>query len=182
MCIAKCVTCARQRASLAYQQMGDLPSVRVKPARPFAHTGIDYAGPFSIGLLKAEVKRCIRRTIFLICLFTARRGFPSVVYSDNGNNFQGADRELTKRIREILRDTDLQNRFALEKINWHFIPPAAPQFGGLWEAGVKSVKHHLRRILEEFTPTFEEFSTLLCNIECALNSRPIAPLNDDPEF
>ncbi|KMQ87354.1 hypothetical protein RF55_13373 [Lasius niger] len=182
MCIAKCVTCARQRASLAYQQMGDLPAARVTSARPFARTGIDYAGPFSIRTSKEEADdystNCFLATFDR---FTARRGLPSAVYSDNGTNFQGADRELTRRIREILRDTDLQNRFASEEINWHFIPPATPQFGGLWEAGVKSVKHHLRRILGEFTPTFEEFSTLLCNIECALNSRPIAPLYDDPE-
>ncbi|XP_071581646.1 uncharacterized protein [Temnothorax nylanderi] len=113
--------------------------------------------------------------------FTARRGLPAIIYSDNGTNFQGADKELTRRIREILRDPDIQNHFASDEISWNFIPPAAPQFGGLWEAGVKSVKFHLKRILGDFTPTFAEFTTLLCNIECILNSRPIALLYDDPE-
>jgi len=113
--------------------------------------------------------------------FSARRGLPSTVYSDNGTNFKGAERELRDLHRRVLRDPDLQNRFASEEIAWQFIPPAAPQFGGLWEAGVKSVKFHLRRIMGKFTPSFEEFSTLLCKIECCLNSRPIAPLFEDSD-
>jgi len=64
-------------------------------------------------------------------------------------------------------------------IAWHFIPPSAPHFGGLWKAGVKSLKHHLRRVLGNFTPIIEEMLTILCNIEATLNSRPIAPLHDD---
>ncbi|XP_025987237.1 uncharacterized protein LOC105206966 [Solenopsis invicta] len=54
----------------------------------------------------------------------------------------------------------------------------APHFGGLWEAGVRSTKHHIRRVVGAHTLTFEEFSTLLCNIEACLNSRPLAPLSD----
>ncbi|XP_078051712.1 uncharacterized protein LOC144477849, partial [Augochlora pura] len=49
------------------------------------------------------------------------------------------------------------------------------------EAGVKSVKHHLKRIIGEFTPTGEELQTLLCKIEASLNSRPIAPLSENPD-
>ncbi|XP_029157646.1 uncharacterized protein LOC114930069 [Nylanderia fulva] len=59
-----------------------------------------------------------------------------------------------------------------------FFASSAPHFGGLWEAGVRSVKHHIRRVVGTHTLTFEEFSTLLCNVEACLNSRPIAPLSD----
>ena len=50
-------------------------------------------------------------------------------------------------------------------------------FGGLWEAAVKSVKLHLRRIIGQQILNFEEFSTLLCQIESCLNSRPLLPLS-----
>lgn len=49
------------------------------------------------------------------------------------------------------------------------------------EAGIKSVKNHLKRILHDYTPTFEEWTTLLAKIECNLNSRPLGLLHDDPE-
>lgn len=61
------------------------------------------------------------------------------------------------------------------------MPPAAPHFGGMWEAGVKSVKKYLFKILGNLTPTSEKMTTTLIQIEACLNSRPIAPLNDDPD-
>ncbi|XP_055837741.1 uncharacterized protein LOC129906121 [Episyrphus balteatus] len=62
--------------------------------------------------------------------------------------------------------------------NWHFIPPASPHFGGLWEAGVKSVKYHLKRVVGTERLTFEELTTLLAQIEAHLNSRLLCPLSD----
>jgi len=58
-----------------------------------------------------------------------------------------------------------------------FLHPASPHFGGLWEAGVKNVKHHLKWYIGLHTLTFEE--TLLCRIEACLNSRPIASVSDN---
>ena len=48
-----------------------------------------------------------------------------------------------------------------------------------WEAGVKSIKAHIRKIDGPFKYTFEEFSTLLARIEACLNSRPISTQSDD---
>ncbi|XP_071629486.1 uncharacterized protein [Temnothorax longispinosus] len=100
------------------------------------------------------------------------------MYSDNGTTFVGADAQLTKAYHDALNHPDFLNGTALDGISWHFIPPYAPHFGGLWEADVKSVKHHLRRVLGAHTLTFEEFTTLLYRIEACLNSRPIGPLKD----
>ena len=39
----------------------------------------------------------------------------------------------------------------------------------------------MRRILGNRAPTLEELNTLLCQIEMCLNSRPLSPLQDDPQ-
>lgn len=57
------------------------------------------------------------------------------------------------------------------KISWNFIPPNAPHFGGIWEAGIKSIKFHLHRIIGTVALIFEELQTVLCEIEAILNSR-----------
>lgn len=63
---------------------------------------------------------------------------------------------------------------------WHFIPPGAPHFGGLWEAAVRSIKYHLLRVLGENAVSAEDFRTLLVQVEGCLNSRPLTPITDDP--
>ncbi|XP_055911725.1 uncharacterized protein LOC129945819 [Eupeodes corollae] len=74
--------------------------------------------------------------------FTARRGSCSHLYSDNGTNFVGANKELIKMNRQFLQilSPDVRAQMENEGTSWSFIPPASPHFGGLWEAGVKSFK------------------------------------------
>ena len=67
-----------------------------------------------------------------------------------------------------------------DDIEFEFIPPYAPHFGGSWEAGVKSCKQHLRRVMGTANLTYEESSTVLAQIEVVLNSRPMSPMSSDP--
>jgi len=69
---------------------------------------------------------------------------------------------------------------AKQKIEWRFMPPRAPNFGGLWEAAVKSMKRHFYAVTRGLVLTFEECYTLLVQIEAVLNSRPLTPLSSDP--
>lgn len=111
----------------------------------------------------------------------SRRGRCARLTSDNGTNFRGADRELREMFGAASDfHQECKELLASDGTEWSFIPPSAPHFGGLWEAGVKSTKHHLRRVLGEQTPTYEELSTLLCQIEACLNSRPLCPMSADP--
>ncbi|CAG7818898.1 unnamed protein product [Allacma fusca] len=115
--------------------------------------------------------------------FTSRRGRPIHIYSDCGTNFVGANRELQEYVK-FLRTKEhneiVSKKLVNEGIQWSFNPPGAPHMGGLWEAGVKSAKFHLRRCLGETPLTFEEYATLLCEVEACLNSRPLTPSSPDP--
>ncbi|GFV17977.1 reverse transcriptase domain-containing protein [Trichonephila clavipes] len=73
----------------------------------------------------------------------------------------------------------LVSYFNDEHIDWNFILPRSPNFGGLWESGVKSFKTHLKSVAGNSNLTLEEFITLLADIEAVLNSRPLSPLSSD---
>ena len=89
-------------------------------------------------------------------------------------------KELYQFLRQTSTQDDVMRFFSDKRIAWKFIPQHAPHFGGIWEAVVKSVKIHLKRVLGDVKLTYEELSTLLYQIEACLNSRPPAPLpNDD---
>ncbi|GBL74070.1 hypothetical protein AVEN_230975-1 [Araneus ventricosus] len=75
----------------------------------------------------------------------------------------------------------LANYFTNEQVTWKFIPPRSPNFGGLWEAGVKYFKHHLKRTVGKSRLTIEQFLTIVIQIESILNSRPLTPLTSDPD-
>ncbi|XP_047996386.1 uncharacterized protein LOC125234220 [Leguminivora glycinivorella] len=115
--------------------------------------------------------------------FTSRRGFVKEMWSDHGTNFIASSKEIleTWRLGKSTIPVELAALLDTEGTKWKFIPPGSPNHGGLWEAGVKSSKFHLKRTLGDTTPTFEELSTLLNQIEACLNSRPLSPLSDHPD-
>ncbi|GFS75060.1 integrase catalytic domain-containing protein [Trichonephila clavipes] len=78
-----------------------------------------------------------------------------------------------------LPDHTLAEFLTNESIEWNFIPPRSPNHGGLWEAGVKAFKFHLKRVVGNAHITLEEFITILCEIEAVLNSRPLTPLTSN---
>lgn len=108
--------------------------------------------------------------------FVSRRGLPTSIHSDNGTTFHGANKELKESFAKATRSHEFCNQLADSGIQWHFTPPSAPH-GGLWEAGIKRVKHHLQRCIGLHTLTFKELTILLCRIETCLNSRPLATLS-----
>lgn len=200
----KCLVCAKLRARAKSQIMGDLPDVRVTPARPFLHSGVDFAGPYDILMSKGRGMKTTKAYIAIfICMavkaihlelvsdltseafiaafkrFVSRRGRCSDLWSDQGRNFVAANKELTQEWEKAKLQFrgHIENCLAQDGTQWHFIPPYSPNFGGLWEAGVKAMKHHIKRTITK-NLTFEEFTTVLCQVEACLNSRPLSPIDE----
>nr|CAH7725344.1 unnamed protein product [Callosobruchus chinensis] len=204
--VHSCIQCFKTKPSSITPLMGDLPATRITPSFPFQVTGVDYAGPvvlkdkkgrgskdvkayvslficFSTKAIHLELVSNLSTECFISALrrFIARRGKPSRMMSDNGKNFLGARNELHD-LGKFLHDYNdkIVEAVALEGIEWSFIPPYSPHFGGLWESGVKSVKHHLKRVLTKTSLIYEEFLTVLIQVEGILNSRPLYSLSTDP--
>ncbi len=183
--------------------MGLLPSVRTTPSLPFMYTGLDFSGPFLIKRGHTRQPVLIKSYICLfVCLsvkavhlelcsdlyteeflaalrrFCGRRGKSVAIYSDNGSNFVGTNSELREIQQLLSRSSQSLSHFCRDSgISWNFIPPLTPHFGGLWEAGVKSMKMPMRKVLTPHALQFHELSSILVEIEAILNSRPITPLN-----
>jgi len=70
--------------------MGELPSLRVRPARPFLTTGIDYAGPISIRLGPPRSKQISKGYIAIFVCFVTKAIHIELVTSLSTNAFMAA--------------------------------------------------------------------------------------------
>ncbi|XP_011858599.1 PREDICTED: uncharacterized protein LOC105556138 [Vollenhovia emeryi] len=205
--IKKCVKCYRINPTTMEIKMGELPAERIRSVdRPFTITGIDYAGPIQIRESKRRGRIHVSKgyVAVFVCTstkavhlkmvtdlstdafiatlqrFIARRGLCSQILSDSGTNFVGAAKHLKELYEFLIKEQkSIESELAEHRIEWRFIPPRAPHFGGLWEAAVKSTKKHLHTVTEGRVLTYEEYSTLLAQIEAVLNSWPLTPLSSD---
>lgn len=73
----------------------------------------------------------------------------------------------------IANHEKIESFTASERITWSTIPERLPHFGGLWEAGVGSVKYHLKRVNDQNVLSYDKYDTLFTCIEIVLNSRPL---------
>lgn len=174
------------------QMMADLPAARVETfVKPFTNVAVDYTGAINYKLAKGRGYKTSKAYIAIfVCMsikaiyielvsdltaeaciaafrrVIARRGSIENVYSDNGTNFVRANKDLFQ-----LCDAGFLNEFSdeLSKMGttWNLSPAGAPHFNGLAEAAVKSVKTFLKKSMGNLTLTFEELSTLLCQIEAS---------------
>lgn len=181
--------------------MADLLANRVMPSPPFHNCGVDYYGPFKIQDRKLRNFKISKAYVCLFICFTTKATHLELVsdittvaflavlyrfitrwgkcinmYSNNGTNLVSVHAELSKFLSTV--KGQVVTALSSEGISWHFIPPRAPNFGGLWDAGVKSYKKHFVWVVGDSILTYEELETVI--IEACLNSRPLYPLSSDP--
>jgi hypothetical protein len=205
--VHNCVICFKANPKMCSQKMGNLPQQRVTPDKVFNTTGIDLCGPF---LIKNKFQRKGPEIKVYVCIFIclvtkaihleiigdltsealintlkrfiSRRGKCHKIISDNGTNMVGANRELRTLFKIVEeKEETLFSFFAEENIEWTFIPPRSPNWGGLWESNIKAFKYHFKRVAGNSKFTYEELLTLVNQIEAVLNSRPLTPLSSEIE-
>ncbi|GFU74678.1 integrase catalytic domain-containing protein [Trichonephila clavipes] len=165
-----CIICKRFNAKPISVSEGLLPQDRVRDAAVFEIIVSDLAGPLILKngenwilILTCAVYRAINLELltsvstesFLFGLnrFIARRGRPSVIYSDNGTNFKGAYR-------------------LYQKVPW---------WGGFWERLIGFVKRTLKKTLGKTSLNHEEMYTVRCDCESLINSRTLNYVTDNVE-
>ncbi|XP_075150331.1 uncharacterized protein LOC142224446 [Haematobia irritans] len=180
--IHKCKICVIFKQNPCSQMMAPLPLDRCTISAPFHVTGIDFAGPFDLKSSYLRKSPTVKAYVSVFVCFATKAVHLEPVVSDNGRNFVGASRVLLREFSQFIKSSssDISNKYLSHGLEWSFIPPHAPHMGGLWEAAVKSFKHHFKRLAGTHRFTFEQLATLLARIEGVLNSRPISALSEDP--
>ena len=128
-----CIHCQRQDSRACKQAMAPLPEDRVKKSPSFSVIGIDHAGPlfcsdtsnrklyillFTCAVVRAvhlELVDSLSLEDFILAFkrFVARRGHPSIIYSDNAQTFKAAHKVL-------------QRELGYMGLDWKFSAPLAP--------------------------------------------------------
>jgi len=207
-----CIECRKRYAPTLQQFMADLPRERLTPFQPpFTFTGVDFFGPFYVkrGRATEKVYGCIfvcfnTRAIHVedasalstdafiqaFRRFIAVRGCPKEMWSDNGTNFTGAEKELKVSIKEFNEEA-IRKELHARDAEWHtcpmskwkFQPPAASHMSGVWERLIRAVRKCMKGLLGNPNAplALETLRTVFYEAASILNSRPLCPSSDDPK-
>lgn len=198
----QCQWCKVHKSLPSVPPTGDLPEERLRFGEPaFTCAGVDYFGPMTVTIGRRHEKRwgalftCLTTravhlelvsslssssAILALRRMAARRGTPKTIFSDNGTNFVGANKELREAL-ESLKKEEVVDEAEKMGIKWKFIAPGAPNMGGAWERLIRSIKTALEVTLREKQPKEEVLHTLLLEAEHLVNSRPLVERLQDNE-
>jgi len=206
----RCAVCRAVRGKIAEQLQAPLPVRRLgEKLRPFANTGMDFAGPFDVKVGRGKPRKKLY-VLVLTCMairavhlettvgtdtthvvnalsrFVDVRGLPDSITTDNQTSFQKSDKDLEEWVKTInfeqVQERLTTDRSASRGIEWIFNPPLAPHFGGVFEIMVKAMKRALQATVAHADLTEEEFRTVISKVSWMLNNRPIQPVGDSDDF
>jgi len=198
--VVKNCTICRRLTSPPYLKppVPPLPAYRVDEARPFAATGVDYAGPFTtkrnaerdkryVAVFTCAATRAVHFEIaenlsaeaFLRVLqrFVSRRSYPSILLSDNGSNF----RNSAKILKEWEQHAGIRGFLGERHCQWRFNPSLSPWMGGFWERLIRILKDSLASVVGRALLTDDELHTVVCTIEAQMNDRPLTYVSNSPD-
>lgn len=198
--IRDCIKCRRYQAPVVQQLMANLPGDTVYPCEPpFTSVGVDCFGPFytkrgrsqvkrygviftclTIHAIHIEVAESLTTDSFINALrrFMSRRGQVQSIRCDRGTNFVGAERELREAMK-AWNQAAISETLLQKNIDWIFNTPHASHHGGVWERQIRTVRKVLNAVTKEQVLTDEGLSTLMCEVEAIINSRPLTNCSSD---
>jgi hypothetical protein len=197
---ASCNICNIKNAKRYNPQMAPLPTYRVDPdLQPFEVTGVDCLGPLQIKgrtktwimIFACTLTRFIHlhildsleslKVLEAIVLFWSAHGPVRRFLSDNGTNFVGAARILKEDFEKSQKQLRKPRNALAPKlaesysVDWEFIPPGSPWFGGCYERLIKEVKRSLAEVLTRKRKAVSKVELSIAIHEAAhrINQRPL---------
>ena len=96
--------------------------------------------------------------------------------SDNAKTFKCAAQELS----QLFESITIHQQLSDYGTKWKFIPNRAPWYGGFWERLIGLTKNSLKKILGRAQIHQDMLHTIVTEIECVLNDRPLTYISTDP--
>ena len=146
---SRCTVCRRYEGrGYKVPPQNYLPGFRLSQKPAFTYVGVDYAGPLyikepncsalkkvyvllftccSTRAVHLELATDLSADVFIRCLrrFTARRGLPEIIVSDNAKTFKAA----AKVLRKVFSYPSVKRFLANRRITWRFNIDRAPCWG-----------------------------------------------------
>ncbi len=177
--------------------MPQLPTTRVTPSAPFTYIGLDYLGPLyikhnlkvwiclytclAVRAIHLELLSDMSAEQFILGIrrFIARYGKPTMIISDNAQQFKLANSTLEKVWENVINDEQVTSYVANQNIKWNFIVQRAPWMGGFYERLVGLVKRSLRKSIGKTSLSWNQLFTIITEVQAVINNRPMVYVDDD---
>jgi hypothetical protein len=101
-----------------------------------------------------------------------------MVLTFNATTFECAARAL----KSLFNSPEITKYLSDRQIEWRFIPKRNPWYGGFWERLVGLTTEALKKMLGRTKLKFNEFRTIVTEIEAILNDHPLTYVSSDFNF
>ena len=180
--IKDCIVCKKAQAwSLRGPEPPDLPSYYLSNDYGFSNTGIDFAGPLYVKYIYKNSDSLFKCYICLFTCATTRNVHLEFTPSMSAQHLSSCLKRFARRrgkINLFISDNfqtfvsdKLKNFLSSNDINWKYILPLSPWWGGFYERLISIVKSTFQKVLGKSRLNNEKLSTITTEVEGAINTR-----------